>query len=73
MSENPFGKPTSINAIAFETGRIAERVKIIDEIERNICFDAQADADGRCSHHGGKCYELRLLINKLRIGGHDRV
>jgi hypothetical protein len=43
-----------------------ERNRIIEEIERNICFDAQADVDGRCSHHGGKCYELRQLIVKLQ-------
>jgi hypothetical protein len=42
---------------------------IIALIENQICFDAQADSDGRCAHHGGKCYELRQLINKLKNGG----
>lgn len=46
-------------------GAQAERERIIVEIERQICFDAQADADGRCVHHGGKCYELRQLITRL--------
>lgn len=68
MRELPFGAPASINNIAFETGRIAERTSIIERIERNICFDALADEDGRCSNHGGKCYELRLLINDLKAG-----
>jgi hypothetical protein len=49
----------------FYAGRIKERLEIINQIERQICFDAQADDDGRCSHHGGKCYELRQLIKKL--------
>ena len=38
----------------------------ITKIERNICFDALADEDGRCNHHGGKCYELRILVNELK-------
>lgn len=46
----------------------AERERIITQIERRICFDALADEDGRCSHHGGKCYDLRELINKLKRG-----
>jgi hypothetical protein len=49
----------------FYAGRIKERLAIINEIERQICFDALADEDGRCSNHGGKCYELRQLIKKL--------
>ena len=46
-------------------GAWEERQKIIKLIDRQICFDAQADPDGRCSHHGGKCYELKQLINSL--------
>lgn len=42
-----------------------ERERIIKLIERQLCFDALAAADGRCEHHGGKCYELRLLIIHL--------
>lgn len=49
-------------------GAAKERDRIIDQIERQICFDAQADDDGRCSNHGGKCYELRLLVNGLIKG-----
>jgi hypothetical protein len=44
----------------------AERERIIALIERRICFDALADDDGRCSHHGGKCYDLRELITRLQ-------
>ena len=47
-------------------GAAKERERIIGLIERRICFDALADEDGRCSHHGGKCYDLRELINKLK-------
>jgi hypothetical protein len=50
----------------FYAGRIYERERLIEQLERQICFDAQADDDGRCSHHGGKCYELRQLIAKLK-------
>lgn len=46
-------------------GAQAERERIVALIERQICFDAQADVDGRCVHHGGKCYELRQLITRL--------
>jgi hypothetical protein len=49
----------------FFAGQINQRTAIIAEIERNICFDALADDDGRCSNHGGKCYDLRQLIKKL--------
>lgn len=49
-----------------QEGRELEREKIATQIERQICFDALADKDGRCSHHGGKCYELRQLVNELR-------
>jgi hypothetical protein len=43
-----------------------ERNRIIARIEKQICFDALADAEGRCSNHGGKCYELRELIKSLQ-------
>ena len=49
-------------------GAVKERERIINLIERRICFDALADLDGRCSHHGGKCYDLRELINNLKAG-----
>ena len=49
-------------------GEARERERIIALIERRICFDALADDDGRCSHHGGKCYDLRELINRLKAG-----
>lgn len=47
-------------------GAKAERLRIVDQIEQQICFDALADSDGRCSNHSGKCYELRELVNKLK-------
>ena len=50
----------------YQAGVRAERDRIIALIERRICFDALADDDGRCSHHGGKCYDLRELINRLK-------
>jgi hypothetical protein len=43
-----------------------ERNRIVKRIENQICFNALADADGRCSNHSGKCYELRQLINSLQ-------
>ena len=46
-------------------GEARERERIIALIERRICFDALGDDDGRCAHHGGKCYDLRQLIKKL--------
>ena len=46
-------------------GAKAERLRIIKQIERRICFDALDDPDGRCVHHGGKCYDLRQLIIRL--------
>lgn len=51
-----------------QEGRQLERENIIKLIERQICFDALADSDGRCSNHGGKCYELRQLIESLTKG-----
>jgi hypothetical protein len=47
-------------------GEVRERERIIALIERRICFDALADDDGRCPHHGGKCYDLRELITRLQ-------
>ena len=52
----------------YQAGVRAERDRIIALIERRICFDALADDDGRCSHHGGKCYDLRELITRLQRG-----
>ena len=52
----------------YQAGVRAERERIIALIERRICFDALADDDGRCSHHGGKCYDLRELIKRLQRG-----
>lgn len=63
-----FGAPASFTNIAFDSGVIWERARIIEQIERRICFDAQADPDGRCTHHGGKCYDLRQLITTLAKG-----
>lgn len=45
-----------------DIARKQERDRMINLIERRICFDALEDADGRCVHHGGKCYDLRQLI-----------
>ena len=49
----------------YQAGVRAERDRIIALIERRICFDALADDDGRCSHHGGKCTDLLQLIDRL--------
>jgi hypothetical protein len=46
-------------------GAKAERLRIIKQIERQLCFDALADSEGRCGNHAGKCYELRQLITRL--------
>jgi hypothetical protein len=51
-----------------DMGIVTERARIVKLITRQICFDAQADEDGRCSHHGGKCYELGQLVLELRDG-----
>jgi hypothetical protein len=61
-----------------QQGELRERNRIIDLIKRQVCFDALADHDametfrhahpevvGRCSHHGGKCTDLLLLISEL--------
>jgi hypothetical protein len=45
-----------------EIARQQERERMINLIERRICFDALEDSDGRCNNHGGKCYDLRQLI-----------
>ena len=42
-----------------------ERERIIGRIKAQICFDALADQDGRCSNHSGKCFELGLLVKEL--------
>lgn len=47
-------------------GAKAQLERVIEQIERNLCFDSLADPDGRCGNHGGKCYEFRQLINKLK-------
>jgi hypothetical protein len=59
-------------------GEVRERERIVELIKRQVCFDALADHDlmetfrmahpeivGRCAHHGGKCTDLLLLIQKL--------
>jgi hypothetical protein len=59
-------------------GAKAERERIVERIRAQVCFDALADHDametfrhahpeviGRCSHHGGKCTDLLLLISEL--------
>jgi hypothetical protein len=51
-----------------EIAKRQEREYVISRIERRICFDALEDPDGRCSNHGGKCYDLRELINVLIRG-----
>ena len=66
---DPHGEPVRENYR--RQGEARERERIIALIERQICFDALADDDGRCSHHGGKCYDLRLLINQLKAGNNE--
>ena len=61
---DPHGEPVRENYR--RQGEARERERIIALIERRICFDALADDDGRCTHHGGKCYDLRELINRLK-------
>jgi hypothetical protein len=63
---DPHGEPVRKNYR--RQGEARERERIIALIERRICFDALADDDGRCSHHGGKCYDLRELITRLQRG-----
>jgi len=63
---DPHGEPVRENYR--RQGEVRERERIIALIERRICFDALADDDGRCSHHGGKCYDLRELIKGLQRG-----
>ena len=46
-------------------GECRERERIIGRIKAQICFDALADQDGRCSNHSGKCFELGLLVKEL--------
>jgi hypothetical protein len=47
-------------------GAKAERERVLTKFERQICFDALADDDGRCSNHSGKCYEIRQTITELK-------
>lgn len=58
----------SLVADSIVAGILKERERIIGRIEDQICFDAKADADHKCSNHGGKCYELRRLIDDLVKG-----
>lgn len=46
-------------------GECRERERIIERIKAQICFDALADQEGRCSNHSGKCFELGLLVKEL--------
>lgn len=46
-------------------GECRERERIVERIKAQICFDALADQDGRCSNHSGKCYEIGLLVKEL--------
>lgn len=65
-------------------GEVRERKRIIELIERRICFDALADHEamatfrvahpevvGRCANHGGKCTDLLSLIEKLKAGKNE--
>lgn len=49
-------------------GAKAERLRVLSKFERQICFDALADSDGRCGNHAGKCYEIRQTITELQGG-----
>jgi hypothetical protein len=49
-------------------GAKAERDRILTKFERQICFDALRDDDGRCGNHAGKCYEIRQAITELQGG-----
>jgi hypothetical protein len=57
--EIPDMKPWLISAIMSERARNIKRIKDI------VCFDALHDEHGRCSNHGGKCFELLELIAKM--------
>ena len=50
---------------AHAAGIKTERERIIERIKAQICFDALADQEGRCSNHSGKCYEIGLLVKEL--------
>ena len=50
---------------AHAAGIKTERERIIGRIKAQICFDALADQEGRCSNHSGKCFELGLLVKEL--------
>ena len=49
----------------FDEGIEFEQQRIIGRIKAQICFDALADQEGRCSNHSGKCFELGLLVKEL--------
>jgi hypothetical protein len=55
------------NSNVYQQAIVEERNRIIKRIKNQICFDALKDADGRCEHHGGKCYELGLLVQELEL------
>lgn len=50
---------------AHAAGIKTERQRIVERIKAQICFDALADQEGRCSNHSGKCYEIGLLVKEL--------
>ena len=61
--DNSFSKEDVLAIDEFvQIAKQQERDRMINLIERRICFDALEDSDGRCSNHGGKCYDLRQLI-----------
>jgi hypothetical protein len=59
---DPHGEPVRENYR--RQGEVRERERIIALIERRICFDALADDDGRCPHHGGKCYAPMITLQR---------
>lgn len=65
MAELPFGQPASINNIAFDTGRIAERQEIIKLLEKRVCFDFKR---GDCD--SAACAALAALIIELKRKPH---
>jgi hypothetical protein len=66
IQEEELNNDTEENKMEKTKDRVTEeRTRIIERIKAQICFDALADSDGRCEHHGGKCYELGLLVKVL--------
>jgi len=49
-----------------ENYRRQGEARAADRVKAQICFDALEDDDHRCSHHGGKCYELWQLYIELK-------